>query len=111
MPKVDLIKDVKGISTYKNVIDTNFHEFISAPQPVQTPTVTVESFFSYYDQLFYDIPVTGDNSHELLVKRSQQYIGGAVEDAEKAALIEEINSLKQQIIDLSDTYLTISNLT
>lgn len=108
---IDFIKKVNGISTYKNVIDTNFREFVIEPPTVQENPITVDQFFSYYDQLFYDIPVSGDQSHTTLVERSTQYIGGNVMDQEKAALIEEINTLKQQIIELSQTYLTVGDIT
>jgi len=111
MEKTTLVKKVRGINTYKNVIDTEFHELLTPAIPEQTATVTVSDFFSYYDLLFYDIPVSGDNSHATLVERSQQYIGGGINDPEKQALIEEINSLRQQLIDLSQTYLSVSDIT
>lgn len=109
---VNLIKKVRGINTYTKAIDSSFSEFITVA-PVSAPVdISIEQFFGYYDQLFYDIPVTGEEfSHAVLVNRSQQYIGGSVIDAEKQALIDEINSLRQQIIDLSQTYLSISNIT
>jgi hypothetical protein len=46
-----------------------------------------------------------------MIERSTQYVGGGVQDEEKRALIEEINSLRQQLLDLGQTYLTISNIT
>lgn len=110
---VNLIKQVRGLNTYSKVIDTSFSELIVPSAPVApTDTITVDQFFQYYESLFYDIPIVGgSNSHEYLVTRSQQYIGGGVMDAEKQALIEEINSLRQQIIELSQTYINIGNLT
>ena len=111
MTKVDFIKSVKGINTYTNVIDTEFRELISNVPPEVPEPLTIEQFFTDYDNLFYDIPVTGDNSHSTLVERSQQYIGGSVTDPEKQALIEEINALRQQIIDLSQNYSSINNIT
>jgi prefoldin subunit 5 len=45
-----------------------------------------------------------------LVERSQQYIGGSVLDAEKQALIEEINSLRQQLLDLNQTFTNINDI-
>lgn len=109
---VNLIKKVRGINTYTKAIDNSFSEFITTA-PVSAPVdISIEQFFGYYDQLFYDIPVTGEEySHAVLVNRSQQYIGGSIIDTEKQALIDEINSLRQQIIDLSQTYLSISNIT
>jgi hypothetical protein len=111
MANFTLNKTVYNSSIYKNVIDTNFHEFVIVPPTITENPVTVDQFFSYYDQLFFDIPVVGSiNSHTYLVTKSQEYIGGSVIDAEKQALIEEINSLRQQILDLSQTYLTISKI-
>jgi hypothetical protein len=111
MANVDLVKQIYGLNTYSKAIDTSFSELIT---PVTTPTetaVTVDDFFVYYDQLFFDIPVDGDiNSHKYLVERSQQYLGGSVIDAEKQALIEEINSLRQQLLDLNQTFTNINQL-
>ena len=112
MTDVNLVKEVRGISTYANVVDTNFTELVTPVPVLAAPTVTVDDFFVYYNQLFFDIPVSGTtNSHTYLVQRSQQYIGAGVMDQEKLALIEEINSLREQIITLTSTYLNISNLT
>lgn len=113
MAKVDLIRKVRGLASYQNVVDNSFNELIVPTTTTETnQTVTVEQFFNYYDQLFYDIPANGEiNSHEYLVFRSSQYLGGSIFDAEKAALVEEINSLRQQLLDLGDTYLTIGNIT
>ena len=92
MEDVTLIKEVRGISTYKKVVDTEFTELVTPIEPEVTPIVTVADFFNYYDQLFYDIPVSGSiNSHTYLVERSQEYIGGSVIDQEKQALVDEIN--------------------
>ena len=90
---VTFIKEVRGLNTYKKVIDTEFSELVTPVVVIDQPIVTVADFFNYYDQLFFDIPVTGiTNSHTYLVEKSQQYIGAGVIDQEKQALIEEINS-------------------
>ena len=111
MANIDLIKKVYGINTYSKVVDTSFSEFITAPTLVSASVITVDEFFNQYEQLFFDIPVTGEiNSHTYLITRSQQYVGGSVIDAEKQALIEEINSLRQQLLDLNQSFTNISNL-
>lgn len=111
MANVDLIKQVYGVNTYTKAIDTSFSELVAPVTVVSSSAVTVDQFFTYYDELFFNIPVSGSiNSHTYLVNRSQQYIGGSVLDAEKQALIEEINSLRQQLLDLSQTYLNISKI-
>jgi hypothetical protein len=111
MEKVNMIKEIRGINTYKNVIDTQFNELIVQPESQDGTPFTVADFFTQYNTLFYDIPLTGINSHSQLIQRSTEYVGGQAIDEEKQALIEEINSLKQQIIDLSETYLNISQVT
>lgn len=109
--EVTLVKKIYQTSTYENAIDSSFTEFVTASLTPVEQGITVSEFFDYYDQLFYDIPVTGEiNSHTYLVQQSQQYIGGSVVDLEKQALIEEINSLRQQILDLNQSFNTINNL-
>lgn len=113
MQEVKLVKKTRGLSTYSKVVNTSFTELVAPPIP-EAPIVepTVETFFEAYDQLFFDIPAEGTiNSHQYLVQRSQEYLGGSVNDPEKQALIEEINSLKQQLLDLGQTYFTINKLT
>jgi hypothetical protein len=111
MANVDLVKQIYGLNTYVKAIDTRFTELITPPEEIITNPITVDDFFSYYDQLFFDIPVDGTiNSHKYLVERSQQYLGGSVIDAEKQALIEEINSLRQQLLDLNQTFTNINDI-
>jgi hypothetical protein len=110
MENVQLVKKVYGINTYSKVIDTSFRELITAPQEISASTMNVDQFFREYDRLFFDIPVTGTNSHSELIERSQQYVGGSVIDAEKLALIEEINSLRQQLLDINQSFTSITSL-
>jgi hypothetical protein len=111
MANVDLVKQIYGLNTYVKAIDTRFTELITPPEEIITNPITVDDFFSYYDQLFFDIPVDGTiNSHKYLVERSQQYLGGSVIDSEKQALIEEINSLRQQLLDLNQTFTNINGI-
>ena len=112
MEEVQFIKEVRGVNTYKKVIDTNFTELVTPVPVIDEPIVTVADFFNYYDQLFFNIPVSGSiNSHNYLIERSTQYVGGSVVDQEKQALIEEINSLREQLVEITSTFLNISQLT
>ena len=111
MADVRMIKNIYGLNTYSKAVDTNFSELLVPATEVTASFVTVDQFFQYYDELFFNIPVSGSiNSHTYLVERSQQYIGGSVIDAEKQALIEEINSLRQQILDLNQTFSNINDI-
>jgi hypothetical protein len=111
MANVEMVKEIYGLNTYSKAIDTNFTELISPVQEITASGITVDQFFEYYNQLFFEIPVSGSiNSHTYLVETSQQYIGGSVLDAEKQALIEEINSLRQQILDVNQTFTNINEI-
>lgn len=104
MEEVNLVKTVYGTATYNKAIDTQFSELAQPQVEVPETAVTVDQFFTFYDQLFFDIPLSGSvNSHTYIVERSQEYIGGSVIDAEKQALIEEINSLRQQLLDINQS--------
>jgi hypothetical protein len=107
---VTLQKQVYDKNQYQKVIDTSFTQLV---QPVTTPTgsalPTVDQFFTYYNQLFFDIPKFGEvNSHEYLIKTSQEYIGlsNTVND-EIQALIDEVTELRQENLDLQQQLLTI----
>lgn len=112
MEKVNLLKKTYGVATFNKAIDTQFSELVSPTVEIpETVGITVEQFFDYYDQLFFDIPVSGSvNSHTYLVETSQEYIGGSVIDAEKQALIEEINSLRQQLLDVNQSFSSIKDI-
>ncbi len=111
MTNIELVKEIYGTNTYTKAVDTGFTELITPTIEVDPNIVTVEQFFQYYEDLFFDIPVSGSiNSHVYLVERSQQYIGGSVIDNEKQALIEEINSLRQQLLDLNQSFTSINDI-
>lgn len=109
--RVELIKEVYGVNTYRKVIDTEFSQLITREDPDEDE-ITVEKLFRLYDSLFYQIPLTGESpSHEYLVKRSQEYLGGSVLTNNEKALIEEINSLRQQLLEANKSLTDIAKLT
>jgi len=111
--QVKLVKEVYGRTTYVKVVDTSFSELytpVTASVTVSTQT-TVDAFFDAYNELFFQIPATGElNSHEYLVKRSTEYLGGGVVTDTEKAYIEEINSLRQQLLEANTDYLNINNI-
>lgn len=112
MANVEMVKEIYGLNTYSKAININFSELVP-PVIVESTTdeITVDQFFEYYDQLFFTIPVDGSiNSHTYIVEKSQQYIGGSVLDAEKQALIEEINALRQQLLDVNQSFTNINDI-
>ena len=111
--QVQLVKEAYGRNTYTRVIDTSFNELytpVTASAGI-TQQVTVEAFFDAYNDLFFQIPATGEmNSHEYLVKRSVEYLGGGVLSDNEKAYIEEINSLRQQLLEANTNYLNLTNI-
>ena len=107
--QVKLTKQVYDKNQYQKVIDTSFTQLV---QPVTTPTgsglPTVNQFFDYYNQLFFDIPKLGEtNSHEYLIKTSTEYIGAsALANDELQALVDEITQLRQENLELQQQLLS-----
>ena len=85
---------------YPIIIDTNFNELgnLSVNEELEI-TVTVNEFFQYYNDLFYEIPALGDtNSHQYLIETSKEYIG--FEDNNKIieSLRKEITQLRRDLL-------------
>jgi hypothetical protein len=112
MEKINLNKVVYSKGQYERVIDTKFSQLATSPNPQETinstaeialtPSVTIDQFFQYYNELFFLIPKKGAlYSHEYLVKTSSDYIGFTPLNDEIQALIDEINILQQNNLELN----------
>ena len=104
MEIITLTNTVYNKNQYERVIDTSFTQLVQ-PQvtaSVIAPTISVAEFFQIYQQLFFQIPRFGEsNSHEYLIKTSQEYIGSSeANDDTVQALISEITQLRQDNLDL-----------
>ena len=98
--RIDLIKKVYSKTEYPKIIDTSFTQLgvISVNQQIAA-TTTVNQFFQYYNDLFYEIPAFGDiNSHEYLVKTSGEYINYDQDSAIITALQNEISQLRRDLL-------------
>lgn len=107
MKQIDLNKQTYSKTQYPRVIDTEFRELV--PQTTSSQAVedvNVDEFFQLYNQLFFDIPNTGENSHETLITTSTDYIGYEPLNEEISALQQEITNLRSELIqakqDLAD---------
>lgn len=100
--RVDLQKEVFNKQEYTQTIDTTFSELdVTTVNDDLESQVTVEDFFTSYDELFYDIPAEGDtNSHEYLIRTSGEYINFEVNQEEIEALREEISTLRTENLEL-----------
>ena len=103
-------KEIYGTATYTKVIDTEFTQLVTPEEPVEDDA-TVDRLFQLYENLFYQIPLTGTStSHEYLAKRSSEYLGGAVMSDNERALLEEINSLRQQLLEANRSLTDVAKL-
>lgn len=98
---IDIKKEVYGKKTFTKVIDTEFSELVSLQNNTTELTIDekIQEFFSLYEELFYNIPKTGINSHEYIINKSTEYVGASTEDATISALLEEINTLREQLAE------------
>jgi hypothetical protein len=103
-----LTKLVYDKNQYQKVIDTTFTQLVQpASQATGSALPTINEFFDFYNQLFFDIPKFGEiNSHEYLIKTSTEYIGASsVVNDELQALIDEVTELRQENLDLQQQLL------
>ena len=107
---VNLNKQVFEKRQYDRTINTSFTQ-LGQSTLVDTGSAlpSVDQFFDYYNQLFFDIPKFGvTNSHEYLIKTSQDYIGVSnVVNDEITALIEEITQLRQENLELTQQFISV----
>ena len=98
--KVDLIRKVYSKTEYPKIVDTKFQQLgvISVNEQISN-TTTVQQFFKYYNELFYDIPSYGaTNTHEYLVKTSGDYINFDQDNEIIVALRAEITQLRRDLL-------------
>mgnify|MGYP000545239190 CR=1 FL=1 len=107
--KIDINKSAFNKNQYVKTIDTTFNELgvTNIVEDIQS-TVTVNDFFNYYNELFYDIPERGEiNSHEFLVKTSGEYINFNEQSDIIKALQEEITALRELNLELEGNLIEI----
>jgi hypothetical protein len=98
MANYPLNRIVYNKEAYEKTIDTSFAQ-IQTPAPPLRNTITVPEFFNLYNAIFYDIPVEGDiNSHAYLVAKSGEYINVEQVNQDIQLLLDEISSLRQQLL-------------
>jgi len=105
---VQVIKTVVDKASLNRVIDTAFTEL---KPPVPTVEVdTVEELFRLYLKLYTRIPVFGNiNSHEFLVKESRKLYTEPVETVEIQPLLDEIASLRAQLLDANQQIVDLTS--
>ena len=110
--EINLNKEVFNKRAYLKTIDTSFKELgVPTIQEQITTQPSVQEFFDLYNTLFYNINELGPtNSHEFLIKTSQEYIGFEEENeiiellqAEIATLRTELLNAQKQLADFASS--------
>tara|TARA_B100001093_G_C26839419_1_gene1019858 strand:- start:2051 stop:2443 length:393 start_codon:yes stop_codon:yes gene_type:complete len=106
--KFNIAKTFYPKPQYNKVIDNSFTQLITIPEEVPS-LPTVGEFFELYNQLFFDIPKKGEvNSHEFLIKESTQYVDSKSISPELEALLEEVSSLREQLLEANQKVLELT---
>jgi hypothetical protein len=111
MSDIIIRKTVFDKATFSKVVNTQFNQLLNN-QAEETPTFTIDDFFELYDQLFYQIPKEGDiNSHNYIIQKEAEYLGIDINKDNVQALLEEITTLRQQVLDTQTALAEISKVT
>jgi hypothetical protein len=104
MSQIPIQKTVFNKDTYSRVVDTQFSQLINQGAEEETLSFTVDDFFQLYDEVFYQIPKEGDtNSHQYILQREADYLGISISQDDVQALLNEITSLRQQVLEAQAT--------
>jgi len=112
MSQIPIERTVFDKNTFGKVINTRFSQFLTDAEEVETPVFTIDDFFNLYEQLFYQIPKEGDaNSHRYILEKEADYLGVVINQDDIQALLDEITSLRQQLLDTQTSLSELNNIT
>jgi hypothetical protein len=110
--QIPIEKQVFDKGIYQKVIDTQFHQLLNSNISSETPTFTLDDFFQLYEDIFYEIPKEGDtNSHRYILEKEAKYLGVIVDQDDIQALLNEITTLRQQLLDTQQIITTLNTTT
>lgn len=113
MSQIPIQKTVFDKNSFNKVVNTQFTQLVE-PQTEDEDTLefSIDDFFSLYEQLFYQIPRDGDiNSHQYILQREADYLGIIINQDDIQALLNEITSLRQQVLDTQTLVNQLSSTT
>ena len=103
MSQIPVQKTVFNKDSFGRVINTQFSQLLNQNLE-ETDTFTVDDFFQLYEDLFYQIEKEGDtNSHRYILQREADYLGVSISQDDIQALLNEITSLRQQVLESQQT--------
>ena len=86
-----LTKQIFGKKGFSNTVNKDFGELFSSPED----KLDVEQFFKDFQEIFYEIPKSGEKSHIAIIKQSSEYVGDFLDERDN-----EITQLTKQVVDL-----------
>ncbi len=109
---IDSKSQILSKKTFSNVIDRNFKELLISTQIVESSITTIGDFFDILNEIFYSIPKEGEtNSHRYIYTKVGDYLGEFSSQTNVQELIDEINTLNQQLLDTTTELEFIKNAT
>ena len=100
MSQIPIQRTVFDKDQFTKVVDTNFSQLINTQSSEEQPSFTLDDFFQLYEDLFNQIPIEGDtNSHRYILQREADYLGVQIDKDDLQALLDEITSLRQEVLD------------
>lgn len=110
--QIPVQKTVFNKDQFSRVVNTQFSQLINQGVDEEQPSFTVDDFFQLYEELFYQIPKEGDiNSHRFILQREADYLGVSISQDDVQALLDEITSLRQQVLDAQTTINELTRVT
>jgi hypothetical protein len=109
MSQIPVQKTVFNKDTYGRVVDTQFSQLLNQGATEDTLSFTVDDFFQLYEELFYQIEKEGDtNSHQYILRKEADYLGVSISQDDIQALLNEITSLRQQVLESQQTIIDLT---
>jgi len=94
---INFNKTVYSLREFRDKVDLGFNELNS-----NRPNIDIQQFFNLYNELFFDIPKEGENSHTTIVQTSLDYLDNYISPLQSVidAKDLEIESLTQQLLTI-----------
>lgn len=107
MTQISLDKNIFNKEDFDKLVDKSFKQLID--QAPQEATYTLDDFFQLYEDIFEQIPLEGDiNSHRYILNKESEYLGVQISELDVQALLDEITSLRQELLDTNKTLLDLT---
>lgn len=96
--KIQLKKVTYNTEGVDDLIDRSFSELTKSKE-----TPTIQSLFNLYNELFYNLPKSGGESHTSLIRRSSEFVGSieSAKDIQIEDLTERVTELEEELNQLN----------